>query len=214
MACGGGIIIDADISDFFGTLDHAQLRGFLDRRVTDGVLRKVIHKWLKAGVLEGGAVTYPESGTPQGGVISPLLANIYLHEVLDEWFERDVRPRLQGRAQLVRYADDFVLVFEQEEDARRVMAVLPKRFGKYGLKLHSEKTRLVAFKRPLQRPGQPRGGTGASHDQRPSIFSDSRTYGTCPERIDGMCSAGRRPSASRGRWTAYGSGVGNTGTTT
>jgi RNA-directed DNA polymerase len=168
MACGGGIIIDADISDFFGTLDHAQLRGFLDRRVTDGVLRKVIHKWLKAGVLEGGAVTYPESGTPQGGVISPLLANIYLHEVLDEWFERDVRPRLQGRAQLVRYADDFVLVFEQEEDARRVMAVLPKRFGKYGLKLHSEKTRLVAFKRPLQRPGQPRGGTGS--EPRPETF--------------------------------------------
>lgn len=161
MGQGGGIIIDADIADFFGTLDHAQLRGFLDQKVTDGVIRKGIHKWLKAGVMEGWAVTYPESGTPQGGVIVPLLANIYLHEVLDEWFERDVRPRLQGRAQLVRYADDFVLVFEQEEDARRVMAVLPKRFDKYGLKLHPEKTRLVRFKRPPQRPGQPRGGPGS-----------------------------------------------------
>lgn len=160
MDWGGGIIIDADIADFFGTLDHAHLRAFLDQRMTDGVLRRVIHKWLKAGVMEGGAVTYPESGTPQGGVISPLLANIYLHEVLDVWFERDVRPRLQGRAQLVRYADDFILVFEQEDDARRVMAVLPQRFGKYGLKLHPEKTRLVRFKRPPRRPGQPRGDKG------------------------------------------------------
>ena len=160
MAWGGGTILEADIADFFGTLDHAQLRVFLDRRVTDGVLRKVIHKWLKAGVMEGGMVTYPESGTPQGGVISPLLANIYLHEVLDEWFERDVRPRLQGRAQLVRYADDFTLVFEQDDDARRVMAVLPKRFGKYGLKPHPEKTRLVRFKRRPQLPGKVRGGTG------------------------------------------------------
>jgi group II intron reverse transcriptase/maturase len=158
MEYGGGTIIDADIADFFGTLDHGELRGFLDQRVTDGVLRKVIHKWLKAGVMEGGAVMYPEAGTPQGGVISPLLANIYLHEVLDKWFEQDVQPRLQGRAQLLRYADDFVLVFEREDDARRVMAVLPKRFGKYGLKLHPEKTRLVAFKRPSQPPGQRRGG--------------------------------------------------------
>jgi group II intron reverse transcriptase/maturase len=158
---GGGTIIDADIADFFGRLDHGQLRGFLDQRVTDGVLRKVIHKWLKAGVMEGGAVTYPEAATPQGGVISPLLANIYLHEVLDKWFEQDVRPRLQGRAQLVRYADDFVLVFEREDDARRVMAVLPKRFGKYGLKLHPEKTRLVEFKRPSQPPGQRRGSRGS-----------------------------------------------------
>ena len=160
MEYGGGTIIDADITDFFGTLAHGQLREFLDQRVTDGVLRKVIHKWLKAGVMEGGAVRYPEAGTPQGGVISPLLANIYLHEVLDKWFEEDVRPRLRGRAQLVRYADDFVLVFEQEEDARRVMAVLPKRFGKYGLNLHPDKTRLLAFKRPPQGPGQRRGDGG------------------------------------------------------
>src|SRR5437660_6116454 len=90
-------------------------------------------------------LTYPEAGTPQGGVISPLLANVYLHYVLDVWFEQDVKPRLQGRAFLVRYADDFVLGLACEEDARRVLAVLPKRFGRYGLSLHPDKTRLVPF---------------------------------------------------------------------
>jgi len=156
MDLRGGYIIDADISDFFGTLDHGILRGFLDQRVTDGILRRVIHKWLKAGVLEDGAITHPKSGTPQGGVISPLLANVYLHVVLDEWFERDVLPRLQGRAQLIRYADDFVVVCEREDDARKVMEVLPKRFGRFGLTLHPDKTRLVRFVRPARPPGQKR----------------------------------------------------------
>jgi hypothetical protein len=99
-------------------------------------------------VLEDGAVTRTESGSPQGGVVSPILANIFLHTVLDVWFHLDVRPRLRGRAHLVRYADDAAMLFEYEEDARRVMAVLPERFGAYGLTLHPEKTRLVAFKRP------------------------------------------------------------------
>lgn len=148
MAVQGGWVVEVDIRSFFDDLDHGQLRSFLDRRVRDGVLRRVLHKWLKAGVLEQGAVTHPETGTPQGGVISPLLANVYLHEVLDVWFEREVRPRLHGRGYLVRYADDFVLVFEQESDARRVLAVLPKRFGRFGLRLHPEKTRLVWFGRP------------------------------------------------------------------
>ena len=109
------------------------------------------------GVLEDGAVWYPEAGTPQGGVISPLLANIFLHEVLDAWFERDIKPRLKGRGVLIRYADDAVLGFSQEEDARRVLAVLPKRFGKYGLRLHPEKTRLIDFRRPPRGDGGPRG---------------------------------------------------------
>jgi len=102
----------------------------------------------KAGVLEGGSVSYPSEGTPQGGVISPVLANVYLHEVLDRWWEETVRPRLRGRGHLIRYADDFVLVFEYETDARRVEAVLAKRFAKYGLAVHPEKTRLVRFERP------------------------------------------------------------------
>jgi hypothetical protein len=116
------------------------------------VVQRLIGKWLNAGVLEDGAVTRSESGSPQGGVVSPILANIFLHTVLDVWFHLDVRPRLRGRAHLVRYADDAAMLFEYEEDARRVMAVLPKRFGKYGLTLHPDKTRLVAFKRPDRLP--------------------------------------------------------------
>jgi RNA-directed DNA polymerase len=158
-------VVEVDIRGFFDALDHAHLRGFLKRRVRDGVLIRLIGKWLHAGVLEEGSLQHPESGTPQGGVISPLLANVYLHYVLDEWFEREVRPRLRGRAFLIRYADDFVMGFSCEDDARRVMEVLPKRFGRYGLTLHPEKTRLVAFRRPAQRRsrddsnGEPPAGT-------------------------------------------------------
>jgi RNA-directed DNA polymerase len=119
MAVNGGWVLEADIEGFFDAVDHAQLREMFRRRVRDGVLVRLIGKWLKAGVLEEGSVYHPETGTPQGGVISPLLANIYLHEVLDVWFEQQVRPRLKGRAFLVRYADDFVMVFETKVDARR-----------------------------------------------------------------------------------------------
>lgn len=150
---GGGWVLDVDIKAFFDTLVPRHLRAFLDQRVRDGVLRRVIDKWLKAGVLEEGRLSYPETGTPQGGVVSPLLANIYLHEVLDKWFARDVQPRLRGRAFLVRYADDFVIVCSLESDARRVLDVLPKRFGNYGLTLHPTKTRLVPFRRPSSRDG-------------------------------------------------------------
>ena len=148
MTMGGGFVLEVDIESFFDRLDHGMLRGFLDERVTDGVLRRAVDKWLKAGVLEEGAVKHSDEGTPQGGVISPLLANVYLHKVFDEWFETEVKARLQGRAFFVRYADDIVVAFEQEADARRVMEVLPKRFGKYSLTLHPDKTRLVAFERP------------------------------------------------------------------
>jgi RNA-directed DNA polymerase len=151
MGMKGGWVLEVDIQSFFDTLDHGHLRSFLDQRVRDGVLRRVIGKWLKAGVLEDGAQHYPKTGTPQGGVVSPLLANIYLHEVLDKWFERDIKPRLQGRAFLVRYADDAVLVFARASDARKVMSVLAKRFAKYGLTLHPVKTRLVSFRRPSNR---------------------------------------------------------------
>jgi hypothetical protein len=116
--------------------------------VRDGVLIRLIGKWLRAGVMEEGSVYYPDSGTPQGGVVSPILANVFLHEVLDVWFEQEVKPRLMGKAFLVRYADDAVAVFATERDARRVMAVLPKRFEKYGLRLHPTKTKLVRFQRP------------------------------------------------------------------
>lgn len=158
MATKGGWVVEVDIRKFFDTLDHRQLREILRQRIRDGVLLRLIGKWLNAGVLENGAISVSELGTPQGGVISPLLANIYLHEVLDTWFEREVRPRLAGRATLVRYADDFVVALSVEQDARRVMDVLPKRFGKYGLTLHPEKTKLIRFERPSTRPSAKDGG--------------------------------------------------------
>jgi RNA-directed DNA polymerase len=145
MEMNGGWVLEADIEKFFDSVDRARLQEILRRRVRDGVLLRLIGKWLNAGVMEEGRVYSPDAGTPQGGVISPLLANIYLHEVLDEWFAREAKPRLRGRAFLVRYADDFVNAFELENDARRVMDVLTKRFEKYGLRLHPEKTRLVEF---------------------------------------------------------------------
>lgn len=120
---------------------------------------RLIGKWLNAGVLEGLALSYPDEGTPQGGVISPLLANIYLHDVLDEWFVRDVRPALAGHAEMFRFADDFVVLFANKRDAERFLAVLPKRFGKYGLTLHPDKTRMVAFQRP-DRVGDDEQGPG------------------------------------------------------
>jgi group II intron reverse transcriptase/maturase len=152
----GGWILEVDIQGFFECLDRRYLRAFLDRRVRDGVLRRAIDKWLKAGVLEEGQLHRPKGGTPQGGVVSPVLANVYLHVVLDEWFEHRVKPHLAGRAFLIRYADDFVIVFARKDDARRVMEALPRRLGKYGLTLHPEKTRLVRFKRPMGRPQKER----------------------------------------------------------
>jgi RNA-directed DNA polymerase len=156
---GGGWVLEVDIKSFFDTLDHAKLRTILSQRVRDGVILRLIGKWLNAGVMEGMTLSHAESGTPQGGVISPLLANIYLHEVLDEWFVHTVQPRLAGRAELVRYADDFIIIFEQKADAERMLEVLPKRFGKYGLTLHPTKTRLVPFRRPDRGSGDG-GGDG------------------------------------------------------
>lgn len=144
----GGWILEVDIKKFFDTLDKKHIREMLNQRVRDGVIMRLVGKWLHAGVQEGTVLSYPEEGTPQGGVISPLLANIYLHEVLDKWFVQQVYPRLSGIAHLVRYADDFVFVFEKKEDAERVFEVLPKRFGKFGLTLHPDKTKLVPFGRP------------------------------------------------------------------
>jgi group II intron reverse transcriptase/maturase len=136
-------IIDADLTNYFGSISHCLLRDFIARRVKDGVIRKMIDKWLKAGILEDGQVSYPEDGTPQGGTISPLLSNIYLHYVLDEWFSEQIQPMLKGRSFIVRYADDFILGFSDKQDVDRVMEVLPKRFGKYQLSLHPDKTKVV-----------------------------------------------------------------------
>ena len=141
-------ILDADVSGFFDNLDHGWLRDIIKRRVKDGGMLRLIGKWLNAGVMEEEILTYPEKGTPQGGVISPMLSNIFLHHVLDEWFVKEVNPRMRGRCFLIRFADDFIIGFELEEDARRVIALLPKRFGRFGLSIHPKKTVLVQFKKP------------------------------------------------------------------
>ena len=166
MDCRGGWVLEVDIRKFFDTLGHGHLRTFLRLRVRDGVLLRLIDKWLKAGVMEDGCVSYPEAGAPQGGVASPLLSNVFLHYVLDLWFERDVKPRLCQRAFLVRYADDFVIGFRDQGDAQRVLEVLPKRFGKYGLSVHPTKTRLVPFCPPSAK-AEGQGGPGAG---RPGTF--------------------------------------------
>jgi RNA-directed DNA polymerase len=138
-------IIDADIKNYFGSINHARLREVLDLKIKDGVIRKMIDKWLKAGILEESQVVYPTEGTPQGGTISPLLSNIFLHYVLDDWFIKQIQPLLKGESFLIRFADDFLLGFTTDEDAKRVMGVLGKRFEKYGINLHPEKTKLITL---------------------------------------------------------------------
>ena len=166
MAMRGGWVLEVDIRKFFDHLDHAHLREMLSRRIRDGVLKRLIGKWLKAGVLEDGCLHRPKAGSPQGGVISPILSNVYLHYVLDTWFEQEVLPRLKGRGSLVRFADDAVMGFACQCDARRVLEVLPKRFARFGLTLHPTKTRLVKFTRPPYR--DPPKGQGPS--LRPGTF--------------------------------------------
>ena len=157
----GGWVLEVDVRKYFDTIDRSHMRNILRHRVHDGVLLRLIGKWLHAGVMEEGRISYPETGTPQGGVISPILANIYLHHVLDVWFAREVRPRLRGRSYLIRYADDFVIAFEIEDDARKVQDALAARFRDYGLALHPEKTRLIEYQRPQRRgPRQPGSSQG------------------------------------------------------
>jgi RNA-directed DNA polymerase len=143
-----GWIVDADVSGCFDTLDHGLLRDFVKQRVNDGGIVRLIGKWLKAGVLEGAVLRYPERGTPQGGVVSPMLANIFLHHVVDGWFVKEVKPRMKGRCFLIRFADDFIIGCQLEGDARRVLQVLPKRFARFGLTMHPEKTALIPFRDP------------------------------------------------------------------
>src|SRR5215470_11841902 len=139
-------VIDLDIEKYFDSISHSHLRSFLDRRVTDGVIRRMIDKWLKAGVLEDGLLRHATEGSPQGGVVSPCLSNVFLHHVLDGWFENEVRPRLRGKSTLVRFADDAVMAFADHRGAQRVLDVLGKRLARYGLTLHPDKTRFIDFR--------------------------------------------------------------------
>jgi len=169
LATLGGIIAtrkvnwisDADIKGFFDNVCHERLVELLRKRVSDSKLLRLIVRFLKAGVMIDGHLHDTEDGVPQGASLSPLLANVYLHYVLDEWFERDVKPRMQGEAYLIRFADDFICCFDRESDARRYQSVLPKRLARYSLSVAEEKTKLIRFGRFARRDNQ-RLGEGAA----------------------------------------------------
>jgi len=156
-------ILEADISGYFDAIVRSLLMEMIEKRVSDGTILRLIGKWINVGVIEEGRLLISETGTGQGQVISPLLANVYLHYVLDEWFATVVKPRLRGEAYEIRFADDFILCFEYREDAEKVFDVLRKRFQKYGLTLHPDKTRLMGFGRTAlaisEKPGGPKPAT-------------------------------------------------------
>src|SRR5262244_1387227 len=150
-------VLEIDIRSYFDSIVRSALVEMIEQRVTDGSVLRLIGKWIKVGVIEDGRLLVSETGTGQGQPISPLLANIYLHHVLDKWFENAVKPRLKGEAYEIRFADDAMLCFQHKEDAEKVWRVLPKRFEKYGLTLHPEKTRLIEFGRYATRKAKKRG---------------------------------------------------------
>lgn len=153
----GNVILEADVVSFFDSIDRPMLREMLQERIADKSFMRLVGKCLHVGVLEGETFSRPDEGTTQGSIISPILGNIYLHNALDKWFENEVKPRLKGKSVLIRYCDDFLICFEQMEDAEKVMGVLDKRLGRYNLKLHPDKTSLIKFQRP--KLGQ-KGGKG------------------------------------------------------
>jgi group II intron reverse transcriptase/maturase len=151
------VVLEADVQSFFDSLNRVKLKEMLQIRIADGQMMRLIGKCLHVGILDGEEYSEPDDGTTQGSILSPLLGNIYLHYALDVWFERDIRPTLEGKAQLVRYADDFVILFEKQQDAERVQGALHQRMAEYDLTLHPDKTRLIRFETPPPSQG---GGKG------------------------------------------------------
>ncbi|MGH7930767.1 MAG: group II intron reverse transcriptase/maturase, partial [Candidatus Binatia bacterium] len=159
-----GYVLEADICGYFDAIVRDKLMEVIERRVVDRSMQRLIRKWINVGVIEEGRLLVTKTGTGQGQVISPLLANIYLHYVLDEWLEREVKPHLRGQAYEIRYVDDFILCFQYREDAEKVLAALSQRFAEYGLTLHPEKTRLLEFGRSALAKSERPGG------QKPETF--------------------------------------------
>ena len=177
-------VLDCDLANFFGSIPHLKLLELLEQRIADRPFLALIWKWLKAGVLEEtGTVVHPDTGTPQGGVVSPVLANVYLHHVLDVWFEQTIKPSLRGQALLIRYADDVVLAFEHEWEARRIWRALATRLLGFGLSLSPDKTRLVKFNR-FERADSGRLNSSASSFTGGSIASAARTSSDAPPDRD------------------------------
>jgi RNA-directed DNA polymerase len=159
-----GWVLEIDVTAYFDSIVRKQLMEMIEKRVRDRSVLRLIRKWIQVGVIEDGRLLVSETGTGQGQTISPLLANIYLHFVLDEWFENEVKPRIRGVAHEIRFADDAVLCFQYKEDAEKVMEVLPKRFAKYGLTIHPEKTRLLEFGRYAEENAKRQGKKPATFD--------------------------------------------------
>jgi RNA-directed DNA polymerase len=159
-----GWVLEIDIRAYFDSIVRPTLIEMIERRVNDGSVLRLIQKWIRVGAIDGGKLLVSETGTGQGQPISPLLANIYLHDALDQWFEEVVKPRLKGEAYEIRFADDAILCFQHKEDAEKVLSVLPKRFEKYGLTLHPEKTRLIEFGRDAARNARRQGKKPATFD--------------------------------------------------
>jgi RNA-directed DNA polymerase len=171
-------VVEADIKSYFDTVNHAWLLKFLAHRIADPAILRLVSKWLRAGIMEKGVVCKSEEGTPQGGPISPLLANIYLHYVLDLWFIKRFRPKMQGACELVRYADDFVVCFETLREARQFLQDLRERFGQFHLELSEEKTQIIEFGRNSGQNGQ----TGPTETPRTFDFLGFTHFMRCRRR--------------------------------
>jgi len=183
-------VYEADLRDFFGSLDHGWVLRFVQHRVGDPRILRLIRRWLKAGVLEDGVIEPSEEGVPQGGSISVVLSNLYLHYVLDLWFERIVKPRLRGEAYLIRYMDDFVVCFQHRADAERFQQVLVKRLAKFALALEPSKTRLVAFGRFAERKAREQG-------KRPETFAFLGLTHYCTRNHQGHFKVGWKTDKTR-----------------
>lgn len=188
-------VFEADLKNFFGSLDHRWMMTFVEHRVGDPRILTLIRRWLKVGVLEDGRLQTSTEGTPQGGSVSVLLSNIYLHYVLDLWFEKAIKPRLEGEAYLVRYIDDFVVCFEHQRDAERFQHVLSRRLSKFRLALEPTKTRLIAFGRFAAREAQKHGRT------KPDTLYFLGFTHYCTRNQQGRFKVGRRTEKGRLRRT-------------
>ena len=199
MTEGRGWSVDADVSGSFDSIDRPRGREVLRPQVNDGRGLRLIGKWLRAGVMEHGTLPPPETGVVQGGVLSPVLANVFLHHVLDAWFAREGQPRRQGRCFRMRFADDFVIGCEQAGDARKIMAVLPKRVARFGLTLHPTKTAWMACRKPEAHQGADRGNGPCTFLGRTHDWTKARRGGGVMQRRTASTRL-RRTKKLRGRW--------------
>jgi RNA-directed DNA polymerase len=193
VALGGksNWVLDADIRSFYDTIDHGWLVKFIEHRIGDKRLVRLLQKWLNAGVMEDGQLHEVTSGTPQGGVISPLLANVYLHYVLDLWVQQWRKRHARGEVYIVRFADDFVMGFQYEQDARSMHTALAERLGKFGLELHSDKTRMLRFGRFARRDSV------LDNRERPETFVFLGLTHICAQGPDGRFRVVRRTSRKK-----------------